>query len=678
MSAALEQELQRHFGFAGFREGQRAVIESVLAGVPTLGIMPTGAGKSLCFQLPALLAPGLTLVVSPLVALMKDQVDALVARGIPATFVNSSVGEQERRERLARALRGEVKLLYVAPERFRDTRFVEAVSRTPLALLAIDEAHCISQWGHDFRPDFARLGEVRAALKPLRTVALTATATPEVREDIVDALRLEAPRVFVRGFDRPNLYLEVRALRTGKQKLSAALELAQGGESGIVYAATRKKAERLAADLGARGVTCAVYHAGLEPQARDAVQQRFMAGDARVVVATNAFGLGVDKADVRFVVHAQVPRAVEAYYQEVGRAGRDGKPARGLLLFNHADVFLQERLIASSFPSPSLVRDVWERVRFEPLVRAPVAQLAAQVGAEEQRVHAAIKLLERAGHLDRGARGDGPAELAVLDRLHPKLGHLGQVLDVLRQRVEGPEVVAVFLEELVGATGLPLVAVRRALAQLQREGLIAYRPPFAGRALAIRDLGLPASSLRIDFDAVARREVTSLKLLKRMTSYAYARSCRRGFILRYFGESAPGHCGQCDHCAPLRAKRPAARVPHASAETSWSLLDKGFALEEVARLRGITEETVLGHLALVARQGRAIALDKAIAPERQARIRAAVEHEPHARLRELRHALGGEVSYGELRLMLSVGGESAPLPAPVGREAPVVQPTDSR
>jgi ATP-dependent DNA helicase RecQ len=650
MEPQLETALQQHFGFGAFREGQRAVIASVLAGTPTLGIMPTGAGKSLCFQLPALLLPGLTLVVSPLVALMKDQVDALAARGIPATFVNSTLSDSERRERLYRALRGEARLLYVAPERFRAPRFIEALSAVPLALMAIDEAHCISQWGHDFRPDYARLGEVRAALKPARIVALTATATPEVRADIVAALGLVEPKIFVAGFDRQNLFLEVRHLRSGKQKLAAALELASSGEPGIVYAATRKKAERLAADLTGRGVSTAVYHAGLETNARSEVQDRFMAGAARVVVATNAFGMGIDKPDIRFVVHAQVPRAVESYYQEIGRAGRDGAPARALLLFNHADVFLQERLIASSYPSPTLVRDVWEKLRFEPLVRTPVAQLAAQLGAEEQLTHAAVKLLERAGHLDRGARGDGPAEIAVLDRLTPKLGHLGLLLEVLRARIGEGRSDEVFLEELSGATGLSLLAVRRVLAQLSREELIAYRPPFAGRAIGVQDLGLPAHQLRIDFAAVERRAAQSRLLLKRMAAYAYARSCRRGYILRYFGERAATHCGACDLCAPIRPRR-VRPLRSASADTSYELLEHGFGLEEVARLRGISVETALSHLVAALKQGRPVEVDRYVTPERQARIRAALQRQPRARLGELHRALG-DISYGELRLTL--------------------------
>ena len=555
-----------------------------------------------------------------------------------------------------------MKLLYVAPERFRVTQFVDALSKVPLALLAVDEAHCISQWGHDFRPDYTRLGEVRAILKPPRTVALTATATPEVRADIVRALGLTRPLVFVAGFDRPNLYLEVRQLRTWRQKLTATLELARGGQSGIVYAATRKKAERLAVDLGARGVTSEAYHAGLAPEARSSVQQRFMSGHTRVVVATNAFGMGIDKPDIRFVVHAQVPRAVEAYYQEVGRAGRDGDPATALLLFNHADVYLQERLLASSYPTPSLVRDVWERIRFEPLVRTPIAALATQVGAEEPQVHAAVKLIERAGHLDRGARGDGPAELAILDRLQPKLGHLGLVLDCLREKIRGDGATALYLEELVGAVGLPLLAVRRALAQLAREGLIAYKPPFAGRALAIRDLGLPSGELGIDFEALARREEQSKRLLKRMASYAYAKSCRRGFILRYFGDRAPQRCGRCDLCAPRRGRRSSPST--ASAESSWSLMDQGFSLAEVARLRGITAETALGHLAVAARLGRPVALDRFVPPARQARIRALLAKNPEARIGELQRALG-DVSYAELRLTLAVEPEPS-------------QPTDSR
>jgi ATP-dependent DNA helicase RecQ len=316
-----------------------------------------------------------------------------------------------------------------------------------------------------------------------------------------------------------------------------------------------------------------------------------MAGHLRVMVATNAFGLGVDKPDVRFVAHAQMPKAVEAYYQEAGRAGRDGGPGTALLLYHPSDVGVQERLLASTTPSPDLVRDLWERLRFSPLVRQTPAELAERLGAGAGQVEAALKLLEKAGHLERGVRGEGPAEVAVLDRLSPRGGYPGRVLEALRARVgEGTE--PVLLEELVGATGLEAVAVRRSLQELARQGLIAYRPPGHALAVAVRTLGLAPERLEVDFEAERQRVIQARLLLHRMEGYALTPGCRRAYLLRYFGETAAEKCGRCDRChAPVDE----------SAATSRALVAGGVPVEEVARLRGLTVEEVRAQVGATAK-----------------------------------------------------------------------------
>lgn len=371
MPLSIDEALAR-FGLTQFRPGQREIIEAVLAGRPTIAVLPTGAGKSLCYQLPAVALEQLAVVVSPLISLMKDQVDALSARGIPATFINSSIPPDERAERLRAAVRGELRLLYVAPERFRAPGFGEMLARAQPALLAVDEAHCMVEWGHDFRPDYARLGEVHAQLGATRVVALTATATPDVRQGIADQLGMSEPAVFVRGFDRANLRLSVAPVQGGEDKLRHVLALLAEpdarGKPAIVYAATRKKAAEVAEALRDAGVAARAYHAGLADDERADVQDAWMRDDVRVVVATNAFGMGVDKRDVRLVVHHELPGSAEAYYQEAGRAGRDGLPARCVLLFNHADVRLREFLISSSGADapprpPSVVAAERERLR---------------------------------------------------------------------------------------------------------------------------------------------------------------------------------------------------------------------------------------------------------------------------------------------------------------------------
>ncbi|MGO8970070.1 MAG: RecQ family ATP-dependent DNA helicase [Myxococcaceae bacterium] len=553
--------LRRHFGLPAFRTGQAEVISSVLAGRNTVVVMPTGAGKSLCYQLPAMLVPGVSVVVSPLIALMKDQVEQLEARGIAATVINSTLSEAERAERIRRMRAGAYRLVYVAPERFRSNHFVEALQATGVALLAVDEAHCISQWGHDFRPDYALLGQVRKKLRPPRTVALTATATPEVREDIVRSLLLKDPAVFVAGFDRPNLFLEVCPVAGDEDKRSAcAARVAEGG-SGLVYCATRKAAESMHAALKQRGHTPVLYHAGMEEEDRRRAQDRFMSSADAVAIATNAFGMGIDKPDIRFVIHAHIPRAVEAYYQEIGRAGRDSGPAHALLLFNHADVFTQERMIEGNHPSEAVISDVWNSLVAAGGFERGLAALAGAVGASEFEVSAALRILEREGLLERKDAAEGAWRLRRLPAAPAKLGKPARAVYQALEGLFAPgEVASVRLGALASRAGLEVDAVRRALSALDKARLLEVRRPFSGRS--IRPLQrVPFHTLGLSLQRVRAQEQRSLLLLKRMTDYAYGRSCRRGFLLRYFGEElAQQSCSGCDVChgrrTTLRAARP--------------------------------------------------------------------------------------------------------------------------
>ena len=367
--------LKQYFGHSGFRPGQEPLVDALLSGRDAMGVMPTGAGKSVCYQLPALLLPGLTLVLSPLISLMKDQVAALAQAGIPAAYINSSLDAEEYRAVYRQIRRGECKLLYIAPERLQAEGFRRLLEELPVSLVAVDEAHCVSQWGQDFRPSYLEIAELVRSL-PVRPPvgAFTATATPDVKADIENLLALRDPLRAATGFDRENLYFEVRQ---PSDKKAALLELVKSrpGKCGIVYCATRKAVEEVCRFLRDRGIDAARYHAGLEPEERRQSQEDFLYDRAQVMVATNAFGMGIDKSDVRYVVHYNMPKDMESYYQEAGRAGRDGLPSTCVLLYSGQDVRTGEYLITHAEAREDLDSAAAERLRERDLQR--LRQMAA-------------------------------------------------------------------------------------------------------------------------------------------------------------------------------------------------------------------------------------------------------------------------------------------------------------
>lgn len=362
--AALEA-LTRYFGYDSFRPGQQGIVEALLAGHDVLGVMPTGAGKSVCYQIPAALSPGATLVISPLISLMRDQVDALNDLGMPAAFINTTQTPDEQAMVFAQAAAGQIKLLYVAPERLETGRFRDFAACTPISLIAVDEAHCVSQWGQDFRSSYLGIGDFIAGLPQRPPVgAFTATATERVRRDIVGLLGLRNPAVTVTGFDRPNLYFDVVKLETKYKAAWVARYVADHpDESGIVYCATRKTTEALADTLNQMGHPAVAYHGGMSPDAREVAQRDFITDKVPVVVATNAFGMGIDKSNVRYVIHHNLPESIEAYYQEAGRAGRDGEPSRCTLLWNESDIVTRRRLLDNDYENERLTPEEQEIVR---------------------------------------------------------------------------------------------------------------------------------------------------------------------------------------------------------------------------------------------------------------------------------------------------------------------------
>ena len=482
----LNEALRTHFGYERFQPGQEEVIRRVLDGKDTLAILATGAGKSLCYQLPALLLPGTTVVVSPLIALMKDQIDMLAEAGISSTIaLNSTLSDEEEVSYLERVARGNLKLIYVTPERLEDESFVEVLKRLHVPLFVVDEAHCISQWGHDFRPAYLNLGRVIAALDKPTVLALTATATPAVREDIVTQLGIPHTKPIVRGFDRPNLVYEVARTATEADKLRVLKNKFTGplkDALGIIYTATIKNtyavAEYCRTELG---IEADVYHSKLQKAERERVHDRFMNEDVKIVVATNAFGLGIDKPNIRFVIHYDLPGSVEAYTQEAGRAGRDALESTCLLLYRQSDTRVQNYFLTGKYPDVE----------------------------EVQKVFGTLQYFESQ---DNG----------------------------------------VSLSDLRKISQLPLTKLKVILALLKKGGFIAN---VTKSTYGLAPLLKQSKGLALNLASYETKRSYDQSKLAMMLQYCETRSCRRKFILNYFGEDYDlPNCGACDNCRAQLAK----------------------------------------------------------------------------------------------------------------------------
>ena len=571
--------LQQTFGYPAFRPGQERAIVSVLAKRDTLVVLPTGGGKSLCYQVPALVTRGLTVVVSPLIALMKDQVDALDRRGVPAAFINSTLSSAEVSDRLMRAQRGELQLLYVAPERFDVGTTAERLKAIGVSLLAVDEAHCISEWGHDFRPSYRRVGEVRQRLGNPPTIALTATATPVVREDIARILDLKDPEIIVTGFDRPNLSYGVIAAKGDREKDAVVVDLLRELEdgTGIVYASTRKTVERLAQYLDDQGIPASAYHAGLDDDRRRRVQDNFMSERTRVIVATNSFGMGVDKSNVRLVIHYAMPGTLEAYYQEAGRAGRDGLQSRCVLLHAFPDRFTHEFFIKSALPDRVLIEQVHTQCRREAdrggVVSATADELAAGIGGKvsSKAVESALRVLVDAGVLRWDPESAGLVSLRLLATPERIKDELGEGFEMERELLRACWRVArdrLSRGAIIDLDGLPpgfggFSGSHPMLERLQsRQFVVVER---VGGGLRLVDPSLSLDKVAIDWRALDRRRQREFDKLEAMQRYAYATTCRRQALLQWFGDpAARAECGACDNCLGETRSAPAVR------KTAWS------------------------------------------------------------------------------------------------------------
>ncbi|MEK7557897.1 MAG: RecQ family ATP-dependent DNA helicase [Patescibacteria group bacterium] len=674
--------LKIHYGFESFRQGQERVINSILAGKNTVVIMPTGGGKSLCFQLPALVLEGVTLVVSPLIALMKDQVDGLHKVGIPATFINSSISQAETLNRLEAIKLGQYKLLYVAPERFYNQEFINALAQIKVSLFAVDEAHCISQWGHDFRPSYIKLKEVIALLGSPIVVALTATATPEVSNDIIKQLNLINPTLVITGFARPNLQFGV-IQTTDSQKGQFVLDAISSTDrgSGVIYASTRARVDELVQILLEKNIKAVGYHAGMDAEERKLVQENFMIGEAKVIVATNAFGLGINKPDIRYVIHYDMPGTIEAYYQEAGRAGRDGKQSLCLLLYSSRDRYLQEFFIKGDNPSPEMILEIYEILKSyeSELILITYAELTKMLSDQspEMAVGTSLKILEREGYISRSHEKSGKAFIKFKKDFIDIISSLGaraksqlNIIHKLNDKYsqELLEGLNLNLEEVAEIINEKKDSLTRLIKKLKDQNLIDYTPPFRGTEIRLLKYH-NKEDVKLDFRALSEKLKHSYKKLDQMEEYIYDAGCRQKYIMDYFGENEAEKCAKCDNCLvgnmgyveqaqveEKYKKKTAVLSTKLTQLETFELYNKGFKIADIADARGLQKEIVIDHLCFLIKTGLLTNIDKLVNIDKQKIISEVIKKVGTNNLEMIKELLGETITRDDVKLVLAING----------------------
>lgn len=560
--------LRKYWGYDSFRPKQEEIVRTALEGKDVLAILPTGGGKSVCFQVPAMMKEGIAVVVTPLIALMKDQVQNLNDRGIKALCVNAGMGRREVDLALNNAAYGDFKFLYVSPERLGTPVFRSYVQEMNVSYIVVDEAHCISQWGYDFRPDYLQIGRLRE-LVDAPVIALTATATPEVAEDIMNRLDFEEKCLIKSGFERPNLSYIVRRC---EDKLGQMMNICTNvAGTGIVYVRSRKKTEELASFLTANGISSSFYHAGLGPESRAMRQEKWKKGEIRVMVCTNAFGMGIDKPDVRFVIHFDVPDSPEAYFQEAGRGGRDGKRSFAVLLWNGTDTRRLQQIAAVSFPSLDYIEEIYHKVHiFYDIpyeagagrqLKFDLEEFCRHFKLQRQAAYYAIVYIERTGHWTLSEDVDistkvqitvSRNELYDVDLPDPAMARL---LEVLMRKYTGVFSYPVPIDEdyVAGLMGETVPMLRQILYRLSLEHLIKYIPCDHATVLFLHHDRLRPKNVNLDPERYDLLKEASMSRMQKMIGYISEEdTCRSSYLLEYFGQTESRDCGTCDVCRASR------------------------------------------------------------------------------------------------------------------------------
>ena len=557
--------LKEYWGYDSFRPMQEDIVGAAVAGKDVLAILPTGGGKSVCFQVPALMKPGIALVVTPLIALMKDQVQNLSARGIKALAVYLGMSRREIEFALNNAAYGDFKFLYLSPERLGTQLFRRYVQEMDVSYIVVDEAHCISQWGYDFRPDYLKIGELRELLPDVPVIALTATATPQVADDIMERLCFREKLLLKSGFERPNLSYIVRHT---EDKLGQLLNICRGVPgTGIVYVRNRKKCEELSAFLKAGGIPASFYHAGLGAASRSERQEKWKKDEVRVMVCTNAFGMGIDKPDVRFVVHFDVPDSPEAYFQEAGRAGRDGKRSYAVLLWNSGDTRRLKQTATVSFPSIEYVEDIYHKVHIMfgipydagmgMQLKFDLNEFCRRFGLNRSSAYYAIKYIEREGHwtvmddVDVQTKVMFVVERTALYEIpFPEEG-MTRVAEILMRSYTGLFSFPVPIDEdyVAGKAGVTVPELRQLLYRMSLEHVIRYIPADHATIIDLHEDRLMPKNVKLTPERHERLKSTYMERMTTMIDYVNeSDTCRSRYLLAYFGQTESTDCGTCDVC----------------------------------------------------------------------------------------------------------------------------------